>query len=48
MTAPRCQACRTRIHPLRWRTLFGCWYCPRCETVRIRVIVNELIMELTS
>jgi Zn finger protein HypA/HybF involved in hydrogenase expression len=46
MTA-RCRACRTRNHPLRWRTLFDCWYCPRCETVRIRVIVDELITELT-
>ena len=47
MTARRCRACKTRNHPLRWRTLFDCWYCPRCETVRIRVIVNELITELT-
>ena len=47
MTARRCCACKTRNHPLRWRTLFDCWYCPRCETVRIRVIVNELITELT-
>lgn len=48
MTLPRCRACRTRTHPLRWRTLFDCWYCPRCETVRIGVIVNQLITELTS
>jgi hypothetical protein len=48
MTVPRCRACRTRSHPLRWRTLFDCWYCPRCETVRIGVIVNQLITELTS
>jgi hypothetical protein len=48
MTVPRCRACRTRSHPLRWRTLFDCWYCPRCETKRIRVIVNQLITELTS
>ena len=47
MTA-RCHACRTRNHPLRWRTLFDCWYCPRCETVRIRVVVNQLITELTA
>jgi hypothetical protein len=47
MTA-RCHACRTRNHPLRWRTLFDCWYCPRCETVRIRVVVNQLITELTG
>lgn len=33
---------------LRYRSLFGCWYCPRCETVRIRVIVNQLITELTA
>jgi hypothetical protein len=48
MTVPRCRACKRRRHPLRWRTLFDCWYCPRCETVRIRVIVNQLITELTS
>jgi hypothetical protein len=48
MTAPRCHTCRRRSHPLRFRPLFDCWYCPRCETVRIRVIVNQLITELTS
>ena len=48
MTVPRCRACKRRRHPLRYRALFGCWYCPRCETVRIRVIVNQLITELTS
>jgi hypothetical protein len=48
MTLPRCRACKKRDHPLRYRTLFDCWYCPRCETVRIRVIVNQLITELTA
>ena len=48
MTVPRCRACKKRGHPLRYRPLFDCWYCPRCETVRIRVIVNQLITELTS
>jgi hypothetical protein len=48
MTVPRCRACKKRDHPLRFRTLFDCWYCPRCETVRIRVIVNQLITELTA
>ncbi len=41
MTVPRCRACKRRGHPLRYRTLFDCWYCPRCETARIRVIVNR-------
>jgi hypothetical protein len=48
MTVPRCRDCKKRDHPLRYRALFHCWYCPRCETVRIRVIVNELVTELTS
>jgi len=48
MTVPRCRACKKRGHPLRYRPLFDCWYCPRCETVRIRVIVNQLITEMTS
>ena len=48
MTVPRCRARRKRDHPLRYRALFDCWYCPRCETVRIRTIVNQLITELTA
>jgi hypothetical protein len=48
MTVPRCRVCKKRAHPLRYRPLFDCWYCPRCETVRIRVIVNQLITELTA
>lgn len=48
MTVPRCRACKNRGHPLRYRTLFDCWYCPRCETMRIRVIVDQLITELTA
>jgi hypothetical protein len=48
MTVRRCRACKKRDHPLRYRALFDCWYCPRCETVRIRVIVDELVTELTS
>ena len=48
MTVPRCRACKKRGHPLRYRPLFDCWYCPRCETVRIGVIVNQLITELTA
>jgi hypothetical protein len=47
MTVPRCRACKRRAHPLRYRTLFDCWYCPRCETARIRFIVSQLITELT-
>jgi hypothetical protein len=47
MTVPRCRACKKRGHPLRYRTLFDCWYCPRCETARIRIIVSQLITELT-
>jgi predicted RNA-binding Zn-ribbon protein involved in translation (DUF1610 family) len=46
-TVPRCRACKKRVHPLRYRTLFDCWYCPRCETARIRIIVSQLITELT-
>jgi len=48
MTVPHCRGCKKRRHPLRYRALFDCWYCPRCETVRIRVIVNQLITELTA
>ncbi len=48
MTVPRCRASKKRDHLLRYRRLFDCWYRARCETVPIRVIVNELVTELTA
>lgn len=44
---PHCRDCRTRYRPLRWRNLFDCWLCPRCETIWINIIVNQWIKVLT-
>ncbi len=46
MKPPRCKACRTRSKPLRWRALFDCWLCPRCEYQRAKEAVAQILSEL--
>lgn len=48
MANQRCRMCRTKYRPIRWRAMFDAWLCPRCESYRVRDIVDGLIKELST